>query len=91
MGEFLRRSERVKVVLLYHLNEHCWNCDEILRNFIPFAEKNYDQEKLGFGDFDTFLNDSPVIIDEKVPTFLIFIDDQFERPFQLDPANIEEL
>jgi hypothetical protein len=30
LGEFLRSEERIKVVLLYHLHEHCTNCDEVV-------------------------------------------------------------
>ena len=79
----LRREERIKVVLLYHLNEHCADCDEILKNFIPFAEGHYQEKTLTFGYFNTFLNDNPIIQDEKAPSFLVFVDEQFDRPFQL--------
>ena len=42
VGEFLRRQERVKVVLLYTLSDNCPSCDRILQLYIPFAERHYD-------------------------------------------------
>lgn len=86
MGEFLRRKERVKVIFLYNLNEHCAACESILRVFIPYAEANYDQTLVTFGYFNTFLNDHPIIHDEKTPHFLIFVDQQYQSPFEM-PAN----
>ena len=37
VGAFLRRKERVKVILLYHLNENCESCDHVLQKYMPFA------------------------------------------------------
>ena len=90
MGEFLRREERVKVILLYNLNENCRNCGEVLQKYLPFAEK-HSEDKVVFGYFNTFLNDNPVIQDEKTPSFLIFIDQQHQSPFQLEANDLSGL
>jgi len=78
----------VKVIFLYNLHESCKRCEKILLEFIPFAEKHYQPKKLSFGYYNTFLNDNPVIQDEKTPSFLVFIDQQLQTPFQLEAEDL---
>jgi hypothetical protein len=49
------------------------------------------EKKVKFGYFNTFLNDSPVIQDEKAPSFLIFLDQNHQSPFQLEGGDIRTL
>jgi hypothetical protein len=70
------------------LHESCKNCEEILLEFIPYAEKHYQPKKLSFAYYNTLLNDNPAIQDEKTPSFLIFIDQQHKNPFQLEAEDL---
>jgi len=81
----------VKVIFLYNLHECCKSCEHILLEFIPFAEKHYHPLNLSFGYYNTFLNDNPVIQDEKTPSFLVFVDQQLQTPFQLEAEDLSEL
>jgi hypothetical protein len=63
LGEFLRRAERIKIILLYSLSQYCQTCDKVLKEFIFFSENNYSEGEVAFGYFNTFLNDHPVIHD----------------------------
>lgn len=46
---------------------------------------------MAFGYFNTFLNDHPVIQDEKTPSFLIFLDQHIQSPFQLEGGELSGL
>ncbi len=91
MGEFLRRAERIKVILLHSPSKFCPNCQEVLERYIAFAEENFSAGEVAFGHFDTLLNDHPVIQDEKTPSLLIFIDKNFQNPFELAAESLDYL
>lgn len=62
-----------------------------MKQFIAFAERHFDEKVIAFGYFNTVLNDNPLIQDEKFPSFLIFIDQQHQSPFQLDAVAFDVL
>lgn len=46
---------------------------------------------MAFGSFNTFLNDHPVIHDEKTPSLILFLDQNFDSPFELAAADLSQL
>jgi thiol-disulfide isomerase/thioredoxin len=91
VGEFLRRAERIKVILLHSPSKFCPSCEEVLQRYSAFAEENFSVGEVAFGHFDTLLNDHPVIHDEKTPSLLIFLDKNFQNPFELAADSLDYL
>ena len=87
----MRRSERIKVIFLFAPSRQCPACEEILERFVAFAKENYSEGEVAFGYLNTLSNDHPVIPDEKTPNILIFIDKNYQNPFELAADSLDYL
>lgn len=91
MGEFLRRAERIKVILLHAPSQFCPSCAAVLAEYQQLAAEAQFSGEVAFGCFNTFLNDHPVIHDEKTPSLILFLDQNFEAPFELGAGDLSQL
>ena len=91
LGEFVRRKERVKVVLLYSLTENCQACPAILEQYQQFAADYPRKEEVTFGHFNTLLNDHPAIRDEKTPNLIIFAEERHHAPYEMPADDFQQL
>ena len=62
----------------------------MLRIFADLAERMFDPEIVEFGYYDLFKNDNPLISDEIMSHFLIYVN-QGSEPYRLDGSKIGEL
>ena len=81
----------MKVIFLYAPSRQCPTCEEVLAKFVAFAGEHYSENEVVFGYINTLTNDHPVIHDEKTPNILIFIDKNYQNPFELAADSLDYL
>lgn len=81
----------MKVILLHSPSQYCQSCPAVLEEYQQLAAESGFAGEVAFGHFNTFLNDHPVIHDEKTPNLIIFLDQNFETPFELGAADLSQL